>query len=111
MRCGFLWSCCGFLMQLHQVVEVRMCALSNHIRKRSNWWEGVKDKVALEKWREAILRQLEVGEEASSVRLIPAIASLTVFEVNHSPILILIPRSTTYSGTPHFCSYCAHLEV
>jgi len=45
-----------------------MCALSNHIREKPNWWEEVKDEVIVEKWREEALRReeeaLEREEEA-----------------------------------------------
>ena len=36
-----------------------MCAISNHIREKPNWWEEVKDEVVVGKWREEALRQEE----------------------------------------------------
>jgi len=36
-----------------------MCALSNYVREKPNWWEGVGDKVVVEKWREEVLRREE----------------------------------------------------
>ena len=36
-----------------------MCALSNRIRETPSWWEGVKDEVVVEKWRE------EAGEASA----------------------------------------------
>ena len=59
-------------MLLHQVVELRMCALSNHIRERPEWWEEVKDKAIIGRWREEILHQQEMTGEAPSKRLTPA---------------------------------------
>ena len=41
-----------------QVVEMRMCALSNAIREKPNWWEKIKDPALVEKWtREALGQQ------------------------------------------------------
>ena len=65
-------SCCEPSTSLHQIVELRMCAFSNHIRERPNWWEEMKDKATLEKWREEILQQQKASEEAPSMRLTPA---------------------------------------
>ena len=48
-----------------------MCALSNYIRERPNWWEEVKDKAVIEKWREEIVQQQEAVDEPSS-KLTPA---------------------------------------
>jgi len=50
-----------------------MCALSNHIRERPNWWEEVKDKAIVEKWREETLRQQEESGAATDIskRLTP----------------------------------------
>jgi len=36
-----------------------MCALSHRIREKPNWWEEVKDKVVVEKWREEALQHEE----------------------------------------------------
>jgi len=60
------------MISLRQIVELRMCALSNHIRERPNWWEEVKDKNLVEKWRGDILRQQEQSDEARSRKLTPA---------------------------------------
>ena len=44
--------------RLCQVVEMRMCALSNVIREKPNWWEKIKDPALVEKWtREALGQQ------------------------------------------------------
>ena len=50
-----------------------MCALSNYIRERPNWWEEVKDKTVVEKWREEVLQQQEESDEATDIsrRLTP----------------------------------------
>ncbi|KAF9789748.1 hypothetical protein BJ322DRAFT_1203235 [Thelephora terrestris] len=40
------------------VVEMRMCALSNAIREKPNWWEQIKDRSLVKKWmREAVDQQ------------------------------------------------------
>ena len=53
-----------------------MCALSNHIREKPNWWEEVNDEVIVEKWKEEALRREEEAlqrEEEASRRKIEAI--------------------------------------
>ena len=58
-----------------------MCALSNHIRERPNWWEEVKDKDVIESWRRDILRRQETSGELPSRRLTRAmVRSLATFE-------------------------------
>ena len=44
---------------IHQIIELRMCALSYRIREKPNWWKKVKDPVIVEQWREEALRQDE----------------------------------------------------
>ena len=73
---GFLHSCCKFSTSPRQIVELRMCALSNHIRERPNWWEEVKDKATLENWREEILKQQGASEDAPSMKLTPAMVKI-----------------------------------
>ena len=46
-----------------QIVELRMCALSNRIREEPDWWEKMKDEAIAEKWREEALQQGEDGEQ------------------------------------------------
>jgi len=31
---------------------MRMCALSNAIREKPNWWEKIKDPALVEKWKQ-----------------------------------------------------------
>jgi len=69
--CGFLRNCCELSISFHQIVELRMCALSNYIRERPYWWEEVKDKAIIGRWREEILQQQEMTGEAPSRRLTP----------------------------------------
>ena len=40
----------------HQIVELRMCALSHRIREIPFWWE---EERAVERWREEALEQAE----------------------------------------------------
>ena len=49
-----------------------MCAISNHIRERPDWWEEVKDEEVVETWRGEILRHQETSGELPSRRLTPA---------------------------------------
>jgi len=46
----------GRLLYL-QVVEMRMCALSNTIREKPDWWEKIKDPSLVEKWTQEALDQ------------------------------------------------------
>ncbi|KAF9779819.1 hypothetical protein BJ322DRAFT_1113127 [Thelephora terrestris] len=39
------------------IVELRMCALSNRIREKPNWWEKMQDDAIVEKWRDEALQQ------------------------------------------------------
>ena len=77
----FLQRCCKFSKSRHQVVELRMCALSHHIREKPNWWEKVKDKEIVEKWREeaSSLQQGEEGEETPSRKLTPRMVKFCYF--------------------------------
>jgi hypothetical protein len=34
-----------------------MCALSNRIREKPNWWEKMQDDAIVEKWRDEALQQ------------------------------------------------------
>ena len=40
-------------------MELRMCALSNAIREKPNWWEKIKDPALVEKWKQEALDQQE----------------------------------------------------
>lgn len=40
-----------------------MCALSNHIREKPDWWEKVEDETIVEKWREEALQQAGDDDE------------------------------------------------
>jgi len=42
-----------------QVVEMLMCALSNEIWEKPNWWEKIKDSTQVKEWKEVILEQQE----------------------------------------------------
>ena len=46
-----------------QIVELRMCALSNRIREKPDWWERVKNETIVERWREEASQQAEDNEE------------------------------------------------
>jgi hypothetical protein len=48
-----------------------MCALSNHIREKPEWWEKAGDETIIEKWREEALQQ--AGDDDQPVwKLTPA---------------------------------------
>ena len=53
---------CKFLTSFCQIAELRMCALSHRIREEPNWWEKLKDKTVVEKWREEALQQERANE-------------------------------------------------
>ena len=36
-----------------------MCALSNEIWEKPNWWEKIKDSTQVKEWKEVILEQQE----------------------------------------------------
>ena len=38
---------------------MRMCALSNTVREKPNWWEKIKDPALVEKWTQEALDQQE----------------------------------------------------
>lgn len=52
-----------FCISLNQIVELLMCALSNCIREKPDWWEKIKDDTIVEKWREEALEQAEENDE------------------------------------------------
>ena len=52
-----------------------MCALSNNIREKPEWWEKKEDETIVEKWREEALQQ--AGEDESPEwKLTPAMVCL-----------------------------------
>ena len=69
-----------FALSLHQIVELRMCALSHRIREKPSWWEKVKDRAVVEEWREEALQEEEEDDEAPSWNLTPAMVNLATFE-------------------------------
>jgi len=83
-----------------------MCALSNQIRERPNWWEEVKDKAIVERWRKEILQQQGESGEAASKRLTPAMVLKSRYLRTISPVLTLISRLITCSRSSmdtHLC--------
>lgn len=60
----------------HQIVELRMCALSNRIREKPDWWEKMKDEEIVKRWRKEALRQ--AGDDEQPVwKLTPGMVNLT----------------------------------
>ena len=57
------------------IVELRMCALSNRIREKPDWWEKVKDETIVERWREEALQQAG-NDERPEWKLTPDMVSL-----------------------------------
>ena len=110
-----------------------MCALSHRIREEPNWWEKLKDKTVVEKWREEALQQERANEiPLSEPRFSGEVTreeALTLRELNWSrkltsarkltptmvkffrlraipPILTLVFRLITYSRSSadtHLC--------
>ena len=68
-----------------------MCALSNRIREKPDWWEKVKDETIVERWREEALQQAE-DHEQPAWNLTPAMvrpaSHLTVALFTLYPILL-----------------------
>ena len=67
---------CKFSTPLHQVAELRMCALSNCIREKPSWWEEVNDEATVRKWREEAMQQVAMEEatpwgDETSLRVAP----------------------------------------
>jgi len=82
---------------VHQVAELLMCALSNHIRERPNWREEMRDTVIVKKWREeALQHEVEDDFEIPSRKLTSAMVRSCYFRT-YPLSLNLIPRLTTYS--------------
>ena len=50
-------TCCDISTSVHQIYELHMCAISNRIRERPNWWDEVKDKAVTEKRKKELLQQ------------------------------------------------------
>ena len=48
-----------FVISPPQFAELRMCALSNSIREKPNWWEEMKNGATVKKWREGALQEWE----------------------------------------------------
>ena len=65
-----------FPIFFHQIVELRMCALSNRIREKPNWWEKMKDEAIMERWREEALQQAR-GDERREWKLTPGMVNLS----------------------------------
>ena len=61
-----------------QIVELRMCALSNRIREKPNWWEKMNDEAIAERWRGEALQQGE-DDEQPAWNLTPGMVSLVSF--------------------------------
>lgn len=53
-----------------------MCALSNRIREKPDWWEKAKDETIVEKWREEALQQA-ADDENPVWNLTPGMVCLT----------------------------------
>jgi len=53
-----------------------MCALSNRIREKSNWWEKMKDEAIVERWRGEALQQAG-GDERPEWKLTPGMVNLS----------------------------------
>lgn len=81
-----------FSTSLHQVVELRMCALSHRIREQPGWWEKVKDKAAVRKWREEALQEEEENDVAPSWKLTPTMVR-SCYLWAAPPVLTLTSRS------------------
>ena len=94
--------CYKFLTSLPQFAELRMCALSNYIREKPNWWEEVRNEATVEKWRKRALREWEEAsrtvidvrrdEGASSRRLTPTMAKSCYLRITTSFLYLALGR-------------------
>lgn len=62
------------------IVELKMCALSNRIREKPDWWEKIKDEAIVGKWREEALEQGE-DEENPEWSFTPEMANYVLEEL------------------------------
>lgn len=96
----YLQRCCTFSISFHQIVELRMCALSYRIREKHKWWEKVRDETVVEKWREEALQQEERGDlRESEWKLTPAMVRFSTFEPLSSSLFRYLGRLCT-RGAP-----------
>ena len=58
---------------------MRMCALSNAIREKPNWWEKINDPTLVEKWKQEALDQQkdEIRQLTKTMVAIPENLALT----------------------------------
>ena len=58
---------------------MRMCALSNAIREKPNWWEKINDPALAEKWKQEALDQQkdEIRQLTKTMVAIPENLALT----------------------------------
>ena len=58
---------------------MRMCALSNAIREKPNWWEKINDPALVEKWKQEALDQQkdEIRQLTKTMVAIPENLALT----------------------------------
>ena len=78
-----------------------MCTLSNRIREEPNWWEKIKDKATVKRWKEEALRQ-----EAPSKKITPAMVMPRYLRTTPT-IFTSVPRSTMYSTSSVVTRLCA----
>ena len=63
-----------------------MCALSNYIREKANWREGVKYEVIVERWRREALQREEEDGEPPWRKLTPSmVINNSLLSPKHSP--------------------------
>lgn len=82
-----------------------MCALSNRIREKSNWWEKVKDETIVEKWREEALQQAEDCEQPEW-KLTPGMVSLASC-LPATPAFLINPMSQVKYALEELQGYAA----
>ena len=84
---------------------MRMCALSNRIREKPNWWEKIKDPALVEKWTQEVLDQ---QKDEYRIRQLTRKMVNTQIEVRWHLILLVLPHKryvvrldlTNVSGGP-----------
>jgi hypothetical protein len=79
----------------HQILELRMCALSHRIREIPRWWEEMR---IAERWREDVLEQVENDVDGQqSWKLTPRMVCL-------APWLMVIPTVLNSISEGRLCA-------
>ena len=68
-----------------------MCALSNYIREKPNWWEEVNDEATVRKWREEAMQQVAMEEATPWYDETPLRVAPTMVKDSYLPATAIHP--------------------